>query len=129
MLLGSLGWSLLVRRRCHIDKAFSSSVGILSVRSLFDVHARRWSTRGPGVEVGPSKLGPMTFAATAFMSLEATQQKPDALAGPSALSIDAVEQLRALGATATLDLFPGLGHGIDGREGASASSTFDINPG
>jgi hypothetical protein len=63
------------------------------------------------------------------MSLEATQQKPDALAGPSALSIDAVEQLRALGATATLDLFPGLGHGIDGREGASASSTFDINPG
>ena len=34
---------------------------------------------------------------------------------PSALSIDAVEQLRALGATATLDLFPGLDHGIDGR--------------
>ena len=34
---------------------------------------------------------------------------------PSARSIDAVEQLRALGATATLDLFPRLDHGVDGR--------------
>ncbi len=32
-----------------------------------------------------------------------------------ALSVGAVEQLHALGARATLDLFPGMGHGIDQR--------------
>ena len=30
-------------------------------------------------------------------------------------AVDAFAQLRALGAAATLDRFPGLGHGIDGR--------------
>jgi len=34
---------------------------------------------------------------------------------PAALSIDAVRQLQALGARVTLDLLPGLGHGIDAR--------------
>jgi phospholipase/carboxylesterase len=34
---------------------------------------------------------------------------------PPALSVGAVEQLHALGARATLDLFPGLDHGIDQR--------------
>lgn len=33
---------------------------------------------------------------------------------PAQASIDAHEQLQALGASATLDLIPGLGHGIDG---------------
>lgn len=34
---------------------------------------------------------------------------------PAALSRQAHEQLRALGASATLDVYPGLGHGIDAR--------------
>jgi phospholipase/carboxylesterase len=34
---------------------------------------------------------------------------------PVRLSVDALAQLQALGATATLDRFPGLGHGIDQR--------------
>jgi phospholipase/carboxylesterase len=34
---------------------------------------------------------------------------------PVRLSVDAQAQLQALGATATLDRFPGLGHGIDQR--------------
>jgi phospholipase/carboxylesterase len=34
---------------------------------------------------------------------------------PSALALDAVRQLQALGAQVTLDLFRGLGHGIDAR--------------
>lgn len=34
---------------------------------------------------------------------------------PVRLSIDALAQLQALGAAATLDRFPGLGHGIDPR--------------
>lgn len=34
---------------------------------------------------------------------------------PVRLSVDALAQLQALGATATLDRFPGLGHGIDTR--------------
>ena len=36
---------------------------------------------------------------------------------PIALSIQAVETLRSLGARATLDRFPGLGHSIDARVG------------
>lgn len=34
---------------------------------------------------------------------------------PKALSVAAAERLQALGAAVTCDLFPGLGHGIDGR--------------
>jgi phospholipase/carboxylesterase len=34
---------------------------------------------------------------------------------PKALAIDAAERLQVLGAAASCDLFPGLGHGIDGR--------------
>jgi phospholipase/carboxylesterase len=34
---------------------------------------------------------------------------------PAALAADAAAQWRALGGAATLDVFPGLGHGIDGR--------------
>ena len=34
---------------------------------------------------------------------------------PVGLAVDAERQLRALGARATLDLYPGLGHGIDAR--------------
>ena len=34
---------------------------------------------------------------------------------PVRLSVDALAQLQALGATVTLDRFPGLGHGIDNR--------------
>ena len=34
---------------------------------------------------------------------------------PVGLAVDAQRQLRALGAQATLDLYPGLGHGIDAR--------------
>jgi phospholipase/carboxylesterase len=34
---------------------------------------------------------------------------------PAALATDALTQWRALGGTATVDLFPGLGHGIDAR--------------
>ena len=34
---------------------------------------------------------------------------------PAVLATDAVAQWRALGGTATLDLFSGLGHGIDAR--------------
>lgn len=34
---------------------------------------------------------------------------------PAGLAVAAEQALRALGAAATLDLFPGLGHGIDGR--------------
>ena len=34
---------------------------------------------------------------------------------PVGLAVDAQRQLRALGARATLDLYPGLGHGIDAR--------------
>jgi len=34
---------------------------------------------------------------------------------PSALSVEGAQQLQALGATATLDVFPRLGHGIDAR--------------
>ncbi|MEX8520403.1 MAG: hypothetical protein AB3X44_17995 [Leptothrix sp. (in: b-proteobacteria)] len=34
---------------------------------------------------------------------------------PVRLGVDALAQLQALGATATLDRFPGLGHGIDPR--------------
>ena len=34
---------------------------------------------------------------------------------PVGLAVDAERQLRALGARVTLDLYPGLGHGIDAR--------------
>ncbi|MDH5540562.1 MAG: esterase [Rhizobacter sp.] len=34
---------------------------------------------------------------------------------PVGLAVEAERQLRALGVQATLDLYPGLGHGIDGR--------------
>jgi phospholipase/carboxylesterase len=34
---------------------------------------------------------------------------------PASLAADAAAQWRALGGAATLDVFPGLGHGIDGR--------------
>jgi phospholipase/carboxylesterase len=34
---------------------------------------------------------------------------------PKALAVDAAARLQALGATVSCDLFPGVGHGIDGR--------------
>lgn len=34
---------------------------------------------------------------------------------PARHSVEAAERLRQLGASVTLDLFPGLGHGVDGR--------------
>ena len=42
-----------------------------------------------------------------------------------AFSVAAAERLRALGATARVDLLPGLGHGIDGRVLALLSAALD----
>jgi len=42
-----------------------------------------------------------------------------------ALSVAAAERLRALGATARVDLLPGLGHGIDGRVLTLLSAALD----
>jgi phospholipase/carboxylesterase len=47
---------------------------------------------------------------------------------PAALATDAAVQWRALGGTATLDLFPGLGHGIDARVVRRVAEYLDAPP-
>ena len=104
-------------RRCVTARSLASSAISSFPGELPCMSASAWPSP-TARSAKPPRLAP---DGTALHFIHGAQ---DPVIAP-AFSVAAAERLRALGATARVDLLPGLGHGIDGRVLTLLSAALD----